>query len=74
MRILVSLLFVLCLCVTFDGCETYQPKSNATNSMAGNSQTVIAYVASTKSKKYHLPSCEWASKITDNNKIAFKGL
>ena len=32
----------------------------------------VVYYGSSKSNKYHLPSCEWAKKIISSNRVAFK--
>jgi methylphosphotriester-DNA--protein-cysteine methyltransferase len=32
------------------------------------------YVGSSKSNKYHYPSCEWAAKINPKNLVTFKSV
>lgn len=38
---------------------------------AGNDATTV-YYGSSKSNKYHLPSCQWAQKISSDNLVIFK--
>jgi len=42
----------------------------ATALATGDAATV--YYASSKSHKYHLPSCPWAQKISPDNLVVFK--
>ena len=43
---------------------------NTQNSNSHNSAN--EYWASSKTGKFHLPTCEWAEKISDNNKIVYQ--
>ncbi|WP_461461275.1 zinc-ribbon domain-containing protein [Methanobrevibacter sp.] len=57
------------------------PVNNSTNHINHSSQSSIdengsssndtVYWASTRSDKFHKPSCEWAQKIDENNKIVY---
>ena len=42
----------------------------ATALATGDATTV--YYGSSKSNKYHLPSCPWAQKISSDNRVVFK--
>lgn len=48
-------------------------KKTITNYDSGDnaSTTATVYWASAKSDKFHLPSCEWAQKISSANKIVY---
>jgi len=65
-------------------CRNTENNNNASNTVnpTQNSQTKTenqvatenqkcAFVASKNSNKYHLPTCQWASKIKPENKICF---
>ena len=43
---------------------------NTQNSSSHNSAS--EYWASAKTDKFHLPTCEWAEKISDNNKVVYQ--
>lgn len=49
--------------------DNSKPEDNNTHQI--NSDIALKYVGSTKSNKYHLPSCEWAQKINKSNEIWF---
>ena len=42
-----------------------------TDDNAQTQSTNGVYWASAKGEKFHLPECEWASKISDDNKIVY---
>ena len=41
------------------------------NTSDDTSSSATEYWASAKADKFHLPTCEWAEKISDNNKIVY---
>lgn len=45
--------------------------SKASSSSDDNSASTGEYWASSKTDKFHLPTCEWADKISDNNKVIY---
>ena len=53
-------------------------KSNVVSPVADNntsdkdSSSHTEYWASAKAEKFHLPTCEWAQKISDSNKIVYQ--
>ena len=46
-------------------------ESKETSSSSSSSSSGATYWASSKSGKFHLPSCEWAQKIYGGNKVVF---
>ena len=46
-------------------------ESKETSSSSSSSSSGATYWASSKSGKFHLPSCEWAQKISSSNKVVF---
>lgn len=55
-------LTALALVVSFIGVAT---------ASAGSDEPTVCY-GSSKSNKYHLPSCPWAQKISADNRVVFK--
>ncbi|MBU3188751.1 hypothetical protein K9O30_06200 [Clostridium bowmanii] len=49
--------------------STSIPSTSTTNTT--NTSTSYIYVGSSKSDKYHLPSCTWAEKIKSSNLVEF---
>lgn len=49
--------------------ETVHPVSD--NNSDSNSSANTEYWASAKAEKFHTPDCEWAQKISDNNKVIY---
>ena len=53
-------------------------KSNVVSPVADNntsdkdSSSHTEYWASAKAEKFHLPTCEWAQKISDSNKVVYQ--
>lgn len=41
------------------------------NTSDSSSSSATEYWASAKAEKFHLPTCEWAQKISDSNKIVY---
>ena len=46
-------------------------KKKSTSSSSSSSSSDVTYWASSKSGKFHYPSCEWAQKIYGSNKVVF---
>ncbi|WP_295029880.1 zinc ribbon domain-containing protein [Methanobrevibacter sp.] len=47
--------------------------TNAVDNSDSNTNSVSSeYWASAKAEKFHLPTCEWAQKIKDSNKIVYQ--
>lgn len=50
-------------------------ESNTVDPITENNNTAnhsTEYWASAKAEKFHLPTCEWAEKISDSNKIVYQ--
>lgn len=71
------LLLLISVIVLLNGCaptpltvELYPTNHTPTTSPSTNAPPVIVdgYVLNTVSKKFHLPSCRWASKIKEENR------
>ncbi|MDI6778334.1 MAG: hypothetical protein QMD77_04020 [Patescibacteria group bacterium] len=48
-----------------------QGNQNKTNTQLNTENQKCVFVASKNSNKYHLPTCQWATKIKPENKICF---
>lgn len=48
--------------------ETVHPVEDNDSDSSASSE----YWASSKAEKFHTPDCEWAQKISDNNKIVYQ--
>ena len=46
--------------------------NNDSDSSGSSSSSDTVYWASAKAEKFHNPSCEWAQKIKDSNKIVYQ--
>lgn len=47
------------------------PKTESSSSSSSSSSSGATYWASSKSGKFHRPSCEWGQKIASKNKVVF---
>lgn len=47
------------------------PKTESTSSSSSSSSSSATYWGSSKSGKFHYPSCEWGQKISSSNKVIF---
>lgn len=55
--------------------DTVEPIKEDTSSSSDDSDASASsteYWASAKAEKFHLPTCEWAQKISENNKIIYQ--
>lgn len=57
--------------VNEDKTNNSQSQSQSSSSDNSSSSAGTEYWASAKTDKFHLPTCEWAQKISDNNKIVY---
>ena len=51
--------------------QSVEPAIEDTSSNDDSSSSSSEYWASDKTDKFHLPTCEWAEKISDENKIIY---
>ena len=52
--------------------ETSEPISeDSVNDSSSSESAATEYWASAKAEKFHLPDCEWAQKISEDNKIIY---
>lgn len=54
-----------------DKSNVVSPVAN-NNTSDSNSSGHTEYWASAKAEKFHLPTCEWAQKISDSNKVVYQ--
>ena len=54
-----------------DSSDNDDSEKVSSSSSSTNTETGAVYWASKKTDKFHKPSCEWAQKISDYNKITF---
>lgn len=64
-RFIIKIIVILSIFLV--GCSDSNNNYNETREISE-----FIYVASKKSEIYHLPKCEWANKINDNNLIVFQ--
>lgn len=72
-RRLFCLLFLLGLLTVLSGCHKAQPAETASTEQTLPQEEDKDFVLNTGSKKFHLPECEYAKNMQEENRVPYLG-